>query len=63
MRKLSDTIKDQDYFAHVITMNFDKQGDTHKTIAGGAVSFILKILMGVYIFMVFRNWIMRLSNT
>jgi hypothetical protein len=63
MGKLKEKIKDQDYFAHVITMNFDKQGDTHKTFAGGLVSCFLNIMMCIYIFMTFRTWIMKLNNT
>ena len=39
----------QDLFGHVITFNFNKQGDSHKTILGAIVSIFIKIIMTVYV--------------
>ena len=38
-------------FGHPITLNFDKQGDTHRTFIGGIVSIVVKVLMTIYILM------------
>ena len=44
-------------FGHVINLNFDKQGDSHKTYIGGIVSLIVKTLMAIYIMMKFQKLI------
>jgi hypothetical protein len=43
-------IKNHDLFGHLITFNFDNNGDTHKTIIGGFFSLIIKIMLSVYIY-------------
>ena len=40
-----------DMFGHMIKLNFNRNGDTHKTFIGGFVSILLKILMLVYVVM------------
>ena len=42
-------IKSQDLFGHLITFNFGKEGDTHKTALGGVVSVLLKILFAIFV--------------
>ena len=43
--KLSNFIKSFDIFGHPVTLNFNKQGDTHNTIIGGVVSIFIKVLL------------------
>jgi hypothetical protein len=63
MKVFKEKLTDQDYFGHVVNMNFDNKGDTHKTLVGGIISCFLKILLGIYIFMLFRKWYLKLNNT
>lgn len=44
-------------------LNFNKEGNNHKTIAGGIVSLLIKIVMGVYFFMIFKKWLLMENNT
>ena len=46
-------------FGHVINLNFDKQGDSHKTFIGGIISIVVKILMFVYVSVKFDKLIYR----
>ena len=46
-------------FGHVINLNFDKQGDSHKTFIGGIISIMVKILMFVYVSVKFDKLIYR----
>jgi len=48
--KVKDTIEDQDIFGHVITLNFDRKGDSHKTWIGGVFSVLIKAYMCFFIF-------------
>ena len=47
---LSKLIKDQDNFGHIININFDKNGSSHKTSIGGCLSMVIKLTMGYYIY-------------
>ena len=42
-------VKGKDFFGHLITLNFDKQGDSYKTVVGGVFSLIIQIGMAIYI--------------
>lgn len=46
--------KDKDMFGHVVNINFDKQGPTHKTEIGGVVSVFIKVVIYVYIIFKFK---------
>ena len=63
MKKIKDKVKEHDYFGQDIVLNFNKEGNNHKTVAGGLVSIILKLLMCVYIFMIFKKWLLKENNT
>ena len=41
----SSLIKDQDIFGHVVHLNYNNQGDSYKTIFGGMISIIVKVVM------------------
>ena len=51
MRSFNSVIKSQDIFGHPITLNFNRQGDTFKTLLGGYVSIMIKILVLLFILM------------
>jgi hypothetical protein len=42
-KKCKETVKDQDFFGHPISWNFDKQGDSHNTLIGGIFSVFIKL--------------------
>lgn len=63
MRRIKAKIKEHDYFGQDIVLNFNKEGNNHKTVAGGFVSIILKLLMCVYFFMIFKKWLFKENNT
>ena len=44
-------------------LNFNKEGNNHKTIAGGIVSLLIKVAMSVYFFMIFKKWLLMENNT
>lgn len=45
------TIRDQDMFGHVISLNFNKKGESHTTTIGGFVSIWIKIAFSIYCYM------------
>ena len=46
-----DKIREFDWFGHSVTLNFNREGDTHNTLAGGFASIVFRVGMTVYIFM------------
>ena len=48
-KNIRNFITDKDMFGHSIKLNFDQNGDVHKTFFGGFFSMIVKILMFYYI--------------
>ena len=44
-------IRDNDFFGHIINLNFDKQGDAHKTTFGGIYSLFIKIFLVIYLYL------------
>ena len=59
MGKYKKAISEHDMFGHVINLNFNKEGDSHKTILGGFFSVFIKAAMFVYVFMNFKKMILR----
>jgi hypothetical protein len=43
-------LKNQDLFGHLITFNFDMNGETHKTLFGGLISIVMKIFISIYFY-------------
>lgn len=58
MKKFAKSVAEYDMFGHVINLNFQKEGDSHKTAVGGFFSFFIKIAMTLYVFMNFKKMIM-----
>ena len=46
---LSGKIKDLDMFGHVINLNFERKGGSHKTIIGGLASIVVLVIYSYYI--------------
>jgi hypothetical protein len=46
-------------FGHTINLNFNKEGDSHTTSIGGFFSLIIRVAMGIYIFMNFKKMILH----
>ena len=51
MPKFKTWVRDHDMFGHQIVLNFNKNGDSHTTFIGGFFSIIVKVVMGVYVYM------------
>ena len=50
MRSIGNLIKSQDYFGETIVFTFNKHEDNvHRTVLGGLVSLVIKLLMFVYV--------------
>ena len=50
-------ITDLDMFGHNVNLNFDKKGCTHNTLPGGVFSLMVRCLIAVYIYILFRKLI------
>ena len=46
-------------FGHTIKLNFDKQGDTHKTLIGGLFSMFLRLVILVYIIILWKRLLLN----
>ena len=58
MPKIANWVKDHDMFGHQIVLNFNKNGDSHTTFIGGFFSIIVKVVMGIYVYMNFMKLFM-----
>ena len=47
--KMRNFIKELDMFGYVINLNFNKNGNEYKTIIGGSMSLLIKIIIYLYI--------------
>ena len=47
--KANAWVRDQDWFGHTISLNFEQNGDTYNTYIGGFVSFFLKLFLIYYV--------------
>ena len=50
-KALKTGIKKYDMFGHVITMNFNEQGNSHQTVLGGVMSILIKTALGIYVYL------------
>ena len=50
-------VKSYDMFGHVVNLNFDKQGPSHKTVFGGSISLFIKIVIYIYVIFNFKKLI------
>lgn len=50
-KAIKQGIKKYDMFGHVITMNFNEQGNSHQTVLGGAMSILIKSALAIYVYL------------
>ena len=50
MDKACKRLKGLDMFGHTINLNFNQEGDTHRTIYGGCISLFIRLAMAIYVF-------------
>ena len=56
--KLSSIIQSSDLFGHIIRLNFNQQGVSHRTLIGGIFSFLIKLLMSFYVYYNFKKMLL-----
>ena len=52
---MSKHITSHDLFAHPIALSFNNKGTSHKTLLGGLVSILIKLLLVFYFFILLRT--------
>jgi len=57
MENTRNYIQERDMFGHTINLNFDKSGDSHKTLIGGLMSILIKFAIFTYVFLRFKMMI------
>ena len=55
-------VRSKDMFGHLITLNFNKRGQHHKTQIGGLFSIIIKLFINIYVLLNFNTMFMRNAN-
>lgn len=63
MGRFSDKLKSNDMFGHTICLNFNKEGDAHKTAIGGFMSVFIRIAMAIYVYINFKKMIFNESDS
>ena len=56
-------IAEHDMFGHVVNLNFDQRGDSHKTICGGSGSICIKVFLTFYIYLNVTKLIFKENDT
>ena len=59
---LTRAIKEFDMFGHDVRLNFNRNGDTHKTILGGIVSLFIKTAIFLYVVLNVRKLVFALDD-
>ena len=49
MKRFKNSIKSKDLFGHIIQLNFNQKGSSHKTVIGGSLSLLIYTFMGFFI--------------
>jgi hypothetical protein len=62
MKLFRNIIKKHDLFGHVIQLNFNQNGSSHKTIVGGCFSTIIYTFMIFYILVSFNKLVNNGDN-
>lgn len=63
LRDYYKSIRQHDIFGHVIHMNFNNRGPSHKTYVGGILSIVIKIFIRVYVLLTFKSLIFMEENS
>ena len=56
------SLRSYDMFGHLITMNFNKRGNHHKTLIGAFFSIFIKVMIYVYVALTFKQLIYKDAN-
>ena len=51
MNFLTSFIKNKDLFGHIISLNFNGKGSSHRTFIGGSTSILIYCFMGFLIYL------------
>ena len=57
--KLKKAVKNQDLFGHIINLNFNQDGYSHKTQIGGLASIFVKLLMTIFVFVSIKKLVLN----
>ena len=63
MKASYNMVRDHDMFGHVINLNFDRRGDSHKTLCGGFFSILFKMFLAFYVYLMFDKLIFKGNDT
>ena len=63
LEKSEEIIRDHDMFGHVINLNFDQRGDSHRTLCGGFGSLTLKGFLAFYFYLNITKLIWKENDT
>ena len=63
MKKFAKKVSEFDIFGHVINLNFQREGESHKTAIGGFFSFFIKLAMTLYVFFNLKKMILHEDDT
>ena len=63
LRDTRIAIREHDMFGHVINLNFDRRGDSHKTLCGGVFSIFFKCFLTFYVYLMFTKLIFKTNDT
>ena len=63
MKKYINVVKDNDMFGHTINLNFNRNGDSHKTFIGGLFSMLIKVTLAFYVYTLFDRMFMNKGDS
>ena len=55
-------IRDNDFFGHQVHFNFDRNGDSHKTLFGGCYSLFIKLFILSYFYVNVRKLFFHIDD-
>mmetsp|Transcript_41067 Transcript_41067/g.62443 ORF Transcript_41067/g.62443 Transcript_41067/m.62443 type:complete len:103 (-) Transcript_41067:1838-2146(-) len=61
-RNVSASIKHFDMFGYTIALNFNRKGESHKTVLGGIVSLLVHAIIFVYVFIHLKKMFLKEDN-
>ena len=63
MGKYKRSFKNNDMFAHVINLNFNKNGNNHGSVIGAMFSVLIKLILGCYVFLILKKMLLNEGDT
>lgn len=62
MKKVTNYIEGLDFFGMPVLLTFNNKGSEHKTVIGGCLSIIIRLIMLVYMGILFQRMYFKLDN-